>query len=578
MYLQHFSLARFPFVNVPDEDMFFTGGERGRLLDYMLLAVTKGEGVIKLTGGTGYGKTMIGRMLVARLPPSVVSIYLANSVLSIRDLFLAMGQALNLSLDERADTPIYREALEKHLNRYHLRSQQVALFIDEAQNMPPETLIEVFQIASKRVDNTPLIQLVLLGQPSLDALLRFAQGGVLAESVDVDVALRRFKFDEQERYLLWRLERAGASQDGQIFHARAKRQIHRLARGVVRHINLVAHKSLQEAYLDGQNVVSVKHVRQAAQLCDFLDDALKKRRWLAAMGVGTLLLGGGSFLFWDYFADKEKRFEPVVPTDQSVLYGGEGLSSQSQHKGQQSLVQDSGDKKKTVDSIEHAGPAKDPLNRFDHASQAKEISQEKHIAGEVSGEQEREESVQNASSLRTKVVAEDALRQKMNGESEEDRSLSVVRENQKEPVSRLAPSSVKEVSFKEQWTASQGVSAHLQASARWLKQKKKEGYVIQLVQVKKEEVFLENMDRLLHLFRLRELDQRDLRIFHFFNNYFAVYYGFFPTFSEGIEALSVLPAEIREFGPNLQAVRLLQETVDRVGIVVDEESDGEEKQ
>ena len=61
--------------------VLFPGNTRGELLAALLYAVLQGEGIIKLSGEVGSGKTMLCRMLAERLPPHVDVLYLLNPLL-----------------------------------------------------------------------------------------------------------------------------------------------------------------------------------------------------------------------------------------------------------------------------------------------------------------------------------------------------------------------------------------------------------------------------------------------------------------------------------------------------------------
>ena len=78
MYYEHFGLTQAPFKITPNTDFFFSGGNRGPVLEALIYAITRGEGIVKVTGEVGSGKTMLCNMLQSRLPENVDSVYLAN--------------------------------------------------------------------------------------------------------------------------------------------------------------------------------------------------------------------------------------------------------------------------------------------------------------------------------------------------------------------------------------------------------------------------------------------------------------------------------------------------------------------
>jgi len=82
LYLQHFGLNEPPFKITPVTSFFYSGANRGEILDALIYAITGSEGIIKVTGEVGSGKTMLSRMLLERLPLHVEPVYLANPSLS----------------------------------------------------------------------------------------------------------------------------------------------------------------------------------------------------------------------------------------------------------------------------------------------------------------------------------------------------------------------------------------------------------------------------------------------------------------------------------------------------------------
>ena len=116
MYLDHFGLKEPPFRITPDTDFFFQGANRGATLEALLYAITHDEGIVKVSGEVGSGKTMLCRVLMERLPATVETIYLANPSLSRDEILLAIGDELKLELEKGQTTRILR-ALQEHLIR-----------------------------------------------------------------------------------------------------------------------------------------------------------------------------------------------------------------------------------------------------------------------------------------------------------------------------------------------------------------------------------------------------------------------------------------------------------------------------
>ena len=106
MYERHFGLSKPPFRITPDPEFFYAGGNRGAVLEALVYAVSRGEGVVKVVGEVGSGKTMLCRMLERELPPGCDIVYLANPRLGAAEILHAI--ALELELPVTPDTPRLR--------------------------------------------------------------------------------------------------------------------------------------------------------------------------------------------------------------------------------------------------------------------------------------------------------------------------------------------------------------------------------------------------------------------------------------------------------------------------------------
>ena len=174
MYQEHFGLERPPFKITPDTSLFFEGNQRGAALDALMYAIRSGEGIIKVVGEVGSGKTMLCRMLEVRLSDDVDVIYIANPSLSPDNILHVIAHEMHLDVSNEMSKVDVMQKIQSYLLEKHAANRQVVLFVEEAQSMPIETLEEIRLLSNLETDEHKLLQMVLFGQPELDEKL--AQG------------------------------------------------------------------------------------------------------------------------------------------------------------------------------------------------------------------------------------------------------------------------------------------------------------------------------------------------------------------------------------------------------------------
>ena len=168
MYLEHYGLDRQPFKITPDTSMFYEGSKRGAALEALIYAISSGEGIIKVVGEVGSGKTMLCRMLEVKLSDIVDVVYIANPSLSPDNILHVIAHELHLDVRNDESKLDVMQKLQVYLLRKHADNRQVVVFVEEAQSMPVETLEEIRLLSNLETDQHKLLQMVLFGQPELD--------------------------------------------------------------------------------------------------------------------------------------------------------------------------------------------------------------------------------------------------------------------------------------------------------------------------------------------------------------------------------------------------------------------------
>jgi type II secretory pathway predicted ATPase ExeA len=317
MYYSHFGLSQAPFKITPNTEFFFAGGNRGPILEALIYAITHGEGIIKVTGEVGSGKTMLCHMLPKRLPPNVETVYIANPSVSPEEILHTIAIELQLAVDRNAPRLEVMQALHDLLLKRYSEGKRVVVFVEESQSMPLATLEEIRLLSNLETHSDKLLQIVLFGQPELDDNLRQPNIRPLRERIVHSFRLEPLGPGEVREYLMFRMRTAGY-RGPDLFSDVVVKQVARASLGLTRRVNLIADKALLAAFSENTHTVRPKHIEAAVRDSEFSQDAGPKSGprylWGAAVFAAGALLGiGGYMVFGPGTTDTPKPIIATVP-------------------------------------------------------------------------------------------------------------------------------------------------------------------------------------------------------------------------------------------------------------------------
>ena len=244
MYLDYFGLKEAPFRITPNTDYWYAGGQRGEILAALLYAIAHGEGIIKVVGEVGSGKTMLCRKLAAQLPDTIDSIYLGNPSLDPDDMLAAI-------LADLGESPTTgRQARLAQLNAVllarHEAGRRVVVFVEEAQGIALDNLEFLRLLTNLETATDKLLQIVLFGQPELDTQLADPRIRQLSDRITLSLYLSPLNESEVADYLRARLAVAGY-RGPDLFPAALITRLTRLSAGLSRRTNVLADNTLLAA-------------------------------------------------------------------------------------------------------------------------------------------------------------------------------------------------------------------------------------------------------------------------------------------------------------------------------------------
>lgn len=261
MYLTHFKLQQYPFKLTPNTEFFCDLPTHQSALNVLLLGLNSGEGFIKIIGEVGSGKTLLCRKLLNSLDEKFISAYIPNPDLEPMELRKTFAHELGIKVTDRMGQNKLRQLLLEKLLAIKAENRRVVLIVDEAQALYDESLEALRLLTNYETETDNLLQIVLFGQPELNARLAQHRFRQFNQRITFSYLLGPLNKKELKDYLAHRLSTAGS--DCAVFSKKACRMLYKASGGTPRIINIIGHKSLLAAYGLGHRRVKYKAMRQA---------------------------------------------------------------------------------------------------------------------------------------------------------------------------------------------------------------------------------------------------------------------------------------------------------------------------
>ncbi|MFC3914732.1 ExeA family protein [Pseudaeromonas sharmana] len=342
MYKAFFGLTESPFSISPNPKYLYMSERHTEALTHLNYGLREGGGFVLLTGEVGTGKTTVSRSLRQQLPENTDLALVLNPTLTERELLAATCDEFGVSYPAQAGLKELGDALRAYLIANHASGRRSLLLIDEAQHLSAEVLEQLRLLTNLETDDAKLLQVVLIGQPELQALLRQPLLRQLAQRITARYHLLPLSREDVDAYVRFRLQVAGCVQP--IFTAAAIRALHRLSGGIPRLINLIAERALLGAFAANAHRIDDKLVVKAAYDALGVEDR-GTSGWgmLAYTFCGLLMLVAGWFGWqhWGWFpSPKITRIEvPVtLPPDAKVMKRFETALAQASYQDEAMLT------------------------------------------------------------------------------------------------------------------------------------------------------------------------------------------------------------------------------------------------
>ncbi|RLV61739.1 DUF2075 domain-containing protein [Parashewanella curva] len=287
MYKAFFGLKDTPFSIAPNPEYLFLSDRHREALAHLSYGLGDTGGFVLLTGEVGTGKTTVSRTLLKQLPENTDTAFILNPALTELELLATLCDELKINYPESPTLKQLTDRISEFLLENHKNGRNTLMIIDEAQHLKAEVLEQLRLLTNLETDTKKLLQVILIGQPELQQLLRRQELRQLAQRITARYHLLPLTEDEVALYVQHRLEVAGRYEP--LFTRKSIKALHKHTGGIPRLINLLCERTLMAGY--GQSKVPLDHrmVNQAAQeILGVEETSTSKYKWPLITG-GTLV-------------------------------------------------------------------------------------------------------------------------------------------------------------------------------------------------------------------------------------------------------------------------------------------------
>jgi len=262
MYTEFYQMTERPFNVTPDPKFLYLNARYREAIASLNYGISQRKGFITLIGEAGTGKTTLLKRLLEDLDPKTKTVFIFNTNVSFEEILeyifaefdLAVHNGKKLYMLQRLNTFLLEE----------LRNGgNVALLIDEAQDLEFSVLEDLRLLSNLETAKEKILQIVLSGQPELGQKLSNPILRQLRQRISINCRLLPLSREEIAEYLQFRLQAAGCP-DLKLFSRDAEERVYHFSRGVPRLVNVVCDNALVIGYALGKKRIGADLIDEAA--------------------------------------------------------------------------------------------------------------------------------------------------------------------------------------------------------------------------------------------------------------------------------------------------------------------------
>ena len=326
MYNKFYGFSENPFNPTPDPRFLFLSIGHYETLSSMISGIKERKGITIISGEIGTGKTTLIYALLKDLSERIKTAFVFNTKLSFQDLLIYILMDLEVSVPKENLTTLlvlFRQYLKERM----IRDETVAIIIDEAQNLEFEVMENLFRLYSEDSPAAKLVQILLVGQPELEAKLDSQKLQAFKNRFAIRNYLKPLNQKESGEYIDHRLKVVGSS-SSKVFTPQAIDRISKFSNGIPRVINILCDRAFLTGYTTSSRKIDEEIVKDTIKELSHL----KSHRTVSQLGVRPLyailvivilaVLGFGTLYFFNWDSNLKlslKRSEKTILLEEILI-------------------------------------------------------------------------------------------------------------------------------------------------------------------------------------------------------------------------------------------------------------------
>jgi len=331
VYRDYYGFSEKPFDLTPDPKYLYLSPKHKEVLAHLVYGLQENNGFLKIIGEVGTGKTTICRSFLRELRTDFSIAYVFNPAINELELLQTINSELGLPSEMDSKKKLV-DILNVFLLNERKEGHRVVVIIDEAQALQAKVLDQLRLLSNLETETEKLIQIVLIGQPELDQLLKKNELRQLRQRITINWELLPLNLDETRGYIQHRINVALGK--GRVrFTRSAVELIYKYSHGIPRMINVIADRSLLIAYTMNTKKIIPKIVRPAVKDVGGLNplstwvDTMWKSVLPGLLALGILFFGINYYMLPDFNTKKRDEKDinlmikenPIAPNNHSLL-------------------------------------------------------------------------------------------------------------------------------------------------------------------------------------------------------------------------------------------------------------------